>query len=185
MQGFVQLRKKVGVQMSKNIKNIAFVLLCFCAVTCLVWLVRYTVPAISSTRSSVPFAAVDSQAISNATATGGNSSGCCTCCGCTCVGAASQSGVNTQSNAQPQSTASVATQSISLEDYNKVDLNTASKEQLATLAGVGEEKANYIIEYRVMVAPFTQVEDVLQVYGITENMLESWGDNVYVSVVED
>ncbi len=171
--------------MSKNIKNIAFVLLCVCAITCLVWLVRYTVPAMGSTRSGVSFATVDSQATSNVDATGCSSSACCTCCCCTCVGAESQSGVNTQSSAQPQSTASVATHSISLEDYNKVDLNTASKAQLATLAGVGEEKANYIIEYRVMVAPFTQVKDVLQVYGITENMLESWGDNVYVSAVED
>lgn len=73
---------------------------------------------------------------------------------------------------------------ISLEEYCKIDLNTASKEQLCLLSGIGEQKANLIIEYRVFHDGFRAVEDVAKVSGITETMIDTWGTRVYVSEIQ-
>lgn len=70
---------------------------------------------------------------------------------------------------------------VSFADYRKIDLNTATKDQLCLLSGIGEVRAGYIIEYRVLVGAFESVEDVVNVSGVTAQMVEEWGDQVYVS----
>lgn len=52
-----------------------------------------------------------------------------------------------------------------------VNVNTASIEQLMVLPGIGEKKAALIIEARKN-KPFAKPEDLLEVKGIGEKMLE-------------
>lgn len=54
---------------------------------------------------------------------------------------------------------------------NKININTASLEELMTLTGVGESKAKSIIEYREK-SKFTSIEDIMNVSGIGELAFE-------------
>ena len=50
----------------------------------------------------------------------------------------------------------------------KVNLNTAAKEELMTLPGIGESKADAIIQYREETGLFQDIEDIMLVPGIKE-----------------
>jgi competence protein ComEA len=54
----------------------------------------------------------------------------------------------------------------------KININTASKEQLMTMKGVGEAIAQRIIEYRET-TPFQTIEDIVKVKGIGTKIFES------------
>lgn len=60
-----------------------------------------------------------------------------------------------------------------------VNINTASAEELDKLDGIGEVTANAIIEYRKD-APFTCIEDIMNVKGIGEKKFEAIKDNICV-----
>lgn len=51
----------------------------------------------------------------------------------------------------------------------KISINKANKEQLMTLNGIGESKAEAIIEYRNTKGKFTKLEDIMNVSGIGES----------------
>ena len=53
-----------------------------------------------------------------------------------------------------------------------VDINTASKAELVALPGIGEVTAERIILYREEVGPFTSIDELLQVKGISKKKLE-------------
>lgn len=53
-----------------------------------------------------------------------------------------------------------------------VDINTAGLEELMTLPGIGEKRARAILAYREEHGPFRYVEDLIQVSGIGESLLE-------------
>jgi competence protein ComEA len=74
--------------------------------------------------------------------------------------ATTQSPTNTTNNNSPQC----------------VNINTATKEQLVTLNGVGEVTAEKIIQGR----PYSKVEDLLNVSGIGEATLNKFKDNVCI-----
>jgi competence protein ComEA len=54
----------------------------------------------------------------------------------------------------------------------KVNLNTASLEELMTLPGIGETRAKAILAYRQQHGPFRTPEELKQVSGIGEKMFE-------------
>ncbi|MGL4336008.1 MAG: helix-hairpin-helix domain-containing protein [Turicibacter sp.] len=57
-----------------------------------------------------------------------------------------------------------------------VSLNSASKDQLMTLPGIGAVKAEAIINYRETTGTFNQIEELLNVSGIGEKTLDSIRD---------
>ncbi len=62
------------------------------------------------------------------------------------------------------------------EDNAKININTATVEELTELKGIGEKKAHYIIEYRKGVGPFAEIEDLKNVKGV--------GDKIFNKIKE-
>lgn len=65
-------------------------------------------------------------------------------------------------------------------DTNLVNINTASKEELMTLTGIGESKAEAIIKYRETNGVFKNIEDIINVSGISENIYAKIKDNISI-----
>ena len=61
-----------------------------------------------------------------------------------------------------------------------VNLNTASKEQLMTLPGIGEAKADAIIRYRTETGLFASTEDVMNISGIKNSVFNRIKDRITV-----
>ena len=49
-----------------------------------------------------------------------------------------------------------------------------------TLPGIGEAKANAIIEFRITNGPFTKIEDIMKVSGISQNVFNKIKDYITV-----
>ena len=60
-----------------------------------------------------------------------------------------------------------------------ININTATKEELMTLTGIGEAKAEAIISYREK-TPFTKIEDIKNVSGIGDSVYEDIKDYITV-----
>lgn len=54
----------------------------------------------------------------------------------------------------------------------QLDINSATKEELMALPGIGETYAQRIIDYRQAHGPFTSITDLLQIEGIGAQRLE-------------
>ena len=52
-----------------------------------------------------------------------------------------------------------------------VNINTASKEELMNVSGIGASKADSIIAYRIK-TPFSKIEDIMNVCGIGESLFD-------------
>ena len=61
-----------------------------------------------------------------------------------------------------------------------INLNTATKEQLTTLPGIGEARAESILEYRAKVGAFTDIEEIMNISGIGEAMFAKIRDKITV-----
>lgn len=66
------------------------------------------------------------------------------------------------------------------ESDGRVDINTASAEQLMTLSGIGQSKAEDIIAYREAHGAFTSVEEIMYVDGIKEGLYNRIKDDIRV-----
>ena len=62
---------------------------------------------------------------------------------------------------------------------NLVNINSATKEELMTLDGVGEAKALAIIEYRTS-NKFIKIEDIMNVSGIGESLYNAIKEHITV-----
>jgi competence protein ComEA len=63
----------------------------------------------------------------------------------------------------------------------KIDINRAESWLLEALPGIGETRAQAIVDYRNENGPFKRIEDLLQVEGIGEGTFEKIKDYITVS----
>lgn len=70
---------------------------------------------------------------------------------------------------------------IETDTANAVNLNTATKEELMKLEGVGENIAQRIIAFREKTRLFETIQDVMQVKGFGETLFE---DNKHLLTVK-
>lgn len=68
--------------------------------------------------------------------------------------------------------------SSSEEESSIISINTATKEELMTLTGIGEKKADDIIKYREENGEFTSIEDIKNVKGIGDSLFEKIKDYI-------
>jgi competence protein ComEA len=70
--------------------------------------------------------------------------------------------------------------SFSAFSADKININTATVEQLQTLKGIGAKTAMAIIEYRENIGAFNNVEELIEVKGIGEKKLALISQDVII-----
>lgn len=63
----------------------------------------------------------------------------------------------------------------------KININKASKEELKSLTGIGDAKADAIIEYRENNGRYQKIEDIMKITGIKDAMFNKIKDNISVN----
>jgi len=63
---------------------------------------------------------------------------------------------------------------------DKVNINTASQQELMTLSGIGESKADAIISYRESNGAFRKTEDIMNIPGIKEGVFSKIKESITV-----
>jgi competence protein ComEA len=74
---------------------------------------------------------------------------------------------------------------VTAEEQKKINLNTASAEELVQIKGIGNQYAQRIIEYREKNGPFNQVEDIMNIKGIGSKTFESIKGSIMVELSEE
>ncbi len=64
---------------------------------------------------------------------------------------------------------------------DKININTAAKEELMTIPGIGESKAELILDYRKEHGDFQRTEDIMNISGIKEGIYNQIRDCIRVS----
>lgn len=65
-------------------------------------------------------------------------------------------------------------------EEGRVNINTATREELMTIDGIGEVFSDRIIEMRERVGKFTSVEQLLEIDGISQKKLDRIRDYITV-----
>ena len=66
------------------------------------------------------------------------------------------------------------------ESDGRININTASRNELMDLSGIGEALAGRIIDYRNQHGRFSSIEDIMRVTGIGERRFEAIKDRITV-----
>ncbi|PFJ16774.1 competence protein ComE [Bacillus cereus] len=66
------------------------------------------------------------------------------------------------------------------KEEGKIQINTASKEQIEKITGIGSRKAESILKYREEHGPFQKIEDLLEIDGIGAKSLEKIKDQIII-----
>lgn len=85
-----------------------------------------------------------------------------------------------QTGAALQDTMGGAQDTASDQEAGKVNLNTAGLEELMTLTGIGQTRAEAILAYREEEGAFRSPEDIMNVEGIKEGIYEKLKDEITV-----
>lgn len=72
------------------------------------------------------------------------------------------------------------TETVSEVSEGKININTAEKEQLMTLRGIGESKAAAIITYRETNGQFRSIEELMEIDGIKEGVFQKIRDRITI-----
>lgn len=67
-----------------------------------------------------------------------------------------------------------------VSDTGKINLNTATKEQLIKLSGIGEAKAEAILKYRKEHGNFVRPEDIMNIPGIKQAAFDRIKDEITI-----
>lgn len=76
------------------------------------------------------------------------------------------------------SSVSVMAQKPNTATAEKVNLNSASAEQLQSIPGIGPATAKAIIEYRTKAGKFNRIEEIINVKGIGEKKFQKIKDRL-------
>ena len=66
------------------------------------------------------------------------------------------------------------------QESKKININTAGMDELMTLAGIGEAKAQSIISYREENGGFSSIEEIMEIEGIKEGVFDKIKDDITI-----
>ena len=69
---------------------------------------------------------------------------------------------------------------VAAEDDDRIDVNSATPDELDSLPGIGPALADAIIEYRTDNGPFASVDELARVPGISARMVDNMRDQVTI-----
>ena len=73
-----------------------------------------------------------------------------------------------------------AAQESQTKDDGKINLNTATEEELMTLTGIGQSKAKSIIQYREEKGRFQSIEEIMEIEGIKSGVFNKIKEQIVV-----
>ncbi|MCI8669094.1 MAG: ComEA family DNA-binding protein [Lachnospiraceae bacterium] len=88
--------------------------------------------------------------------------------------------IPTVAEVQENSGVDDGTETFSEPGNNKININTATREELMTLKGIGEAKADAIIMYREETGGFTEISQIMNISGIKEAAFNKIKDSIAV-----
>ena len=63
---------------------------------------------------------------------------------------------------------------------SRVNINTASEEELTAISGIGQKKARAIVEYRSQNGAFSSIDEIKNVNGIGDALYEKIKDSICI-----